>query len=250
MPAATQPVALEYDTDIFSYNSNREDGYREDGFSKPRPRSEGHRGTFDGKGGTYPAEMIGDTVQLGNISFKIGSRQEREYNALACRGQSINLPANTQVLHILAAADVDTHVVFRAGDTDLPLTIGGWSGYMGSWDNREFEGFVAELSYSLRNDLKRIAPAFIRNHRIAWCASHRHLPAGDALYEYGYLFAYRLEIPKGTVSITLPNSMFVRIVAMSVGDEGHAAALQSPFEDLHRDDAFRDRFNVPLVSTK
>jgi alpha-mannosidase len=247
MPAATQPVAMEYDTDIFSYNSNREDGYREDGFSVPRPRSEGHRGTLDGKGGTYPAEMIADTVQMGNISFNMGFRREREYNALACRGQSIDLPAGTRVLHLLAAADVDTDVVFRAGEKEIPLTIGGWSGYIGLWDNREFEGFVAELSYSLRNNLKRIAPAFIRNQRIAWCASHRHLPAADTLYEYGYLFAYRLEIPEGATRITLPNSMFVRIVAMSVGDEGHAIALQSPFEDLHRDAEFCARFDNLLT---
>ncbi|MBM4104019.1 MAG: alpha-mannosidase [Planctomycetes bacterium] len=243
--AVTQPVALKYDTDIFSYNNNREDGY-----ANLKDRKQGSTGSFDGKGGTFPAEMIGDTVQLGNVSFAIGPRKEGARNSVACRGQSIDLPAGTAVLHLLAAADVDTDVVFRAGDTDLPLTIGGWSGYMGSWDNREFEGFVAELSYSLRNDLKRIAPAFIRNQRIAWCASHRHLPAADTLYEYGYLFAYRLEIPGGAASITLPNSPFVRIAAMSVGDEGHAVALQSPFEDLHRDDAFRDRFNVPLVSTK
>jgi alpha-mannosidase len=242
MPAATQPVALAYDTDIFSYNSNREDGYREDGFAVRRPRSEGHRGTFDGKGGTYPAEMIGDTVQLGNVSFNIGPREPREYNALACRAQSVDLPAGSRVLHILAAADVDTDVIFRAGHTDFPITIGGWSGYMGLWDKREFEGFVAELSYSMRNDLKAITPAFIRDQRIAWCASHRHLPAGDALYEYGYLFAYRLEIPEGATRITLPDSMFVRIVAMSVGDEGHATALWSPFEDLHRDKAFVTRF--------
>ncbi len=74
---------------------------------------------------------------------------------------------------------------------------------MGLWDNREFVGEVAELSYSMRNDLKTIHPAFIRNQRIAWAASHRHLPAGDGLYEYSYLFAYRLEIPEGAKSITL-----------------------------------------------
>ncbi len=49
MPALTQPLHLDYDTDIFSYNSNREDGYID-----RTPRSEGHRGTMDGKGGTYP----------------------------------------------------------------------------------------------------------------------------------------------------------------------------------------------------
>lgn len=240
LPPLTQLVKLEYDTDIFSYNNSREDGYID-----RSPRSEGHKGSLDGKGSTYPAEMIGDTVKMGNVLFSIGSRKEGDYNAIACLGQTIKLPEGTKVLHILAAADVDTDVTFKAGIKEFPLTIGGWSGYMGLWDNREFEGFVAELSYSMRNPLKTIHPAYIRNQRIAWCASHRHLPATDALYEYGYLFAYRLDIPNGTESITLPNSRFVRIVAMSAGDEGYANALYSPFDDLHRDDEFIERFENP-----
>lgn len=240
--ATTQAINLKYDVDIFSYNDFREDGYSEDAFEKPRPRNEGHRGSMDGKGGTYPAEMIGDSVVLGNIIFKIGSRKITEYNAVACLGQTIDLPKGTKVLHILAAADVDLDVVFKSGGKDFPLTIGGWTGYVGSWDNREFEGVVAELSYSMRNKLKTIHPAYIRNQRIAWAASHHHLPASDALYEYSYLFAYRLEIPENATDITLPNSRFVRIVAMSVGDEGNAKALQSPFEDLKRDEAFKTRF--------
>ena len=101
--------ALEFQTtDVFSYNNSREDGYREDGFEKPRPRSEGHRGSLDGKGGTYPAEMIGDKIIMGKISFNIGPREERAYNSLACLGQSIDLPEGTRVLHILAAADIDS----------------------------------------------------------------------------------------------------------------------------------------------
>ncbi len=238
----TQPVLLKYDTDIFSYNT-----YREDGYDDRNPRSEGHRGTMDGTGRTYPAEMIGDTVRMGNVSFAIGSRKNGEYNAVACLGQTINLPKGTKVLHILAAADVDTDVLFKSGGKDFQLTIGGWTGYLGQWDNREFEGYVAELSYSMRNKLKSIHPAYIRNQRIAWAASHHHLPNADALYEYSYLFAYRIEIPEGETSITLPNSRFVRIVAMSVGNEGCAKALQSPFEDLKRDAAFKMRFDNPKI---
>jgi alpha-mannosidase len=94
-------------------------------------------------------------------------------------------------------------------------------------------------------NLKTIHPAFIRDQRIAWSASHRHLPEGDALYEYGYLFSYRIEIPDGAASVTLPDSRFVRIVAMSAGDEGSAIALQSPFEDLYRDKEFSERFFKP-----
>lgn len=235
--ATTQPLNLKYDTDIFSYNS-----YREDGYDDRNPRNEGHRGTMDGTGRTYPAEMIADTVKMGNVSFAIGSRKNGEYNAIACLGQNIELPKGIKTLHILAAADVDTDVIFVSGSKALQATIGGWTGYIGQWDNREFEGYVAELSYSMRNKLKTIHPAYIRNQRIAWAASHHHLPAGDALYEYSYLFAYRIEILGGVTSITLPYSRFVRIVAMSVGDEGAARALQSPFEDLKRDAEFKKRF--------
>jgi len=237
MPAVTQPLKLKYETDIFSFNSNREDGYVD-----RTPRNEGYRGSLDGKGGTYPAEMIGDTVHLGNVLFDIGSRKEGDFNAVACKGQSIAFPEGTKVLHILAAADVDSDVIFKVGEKEYPLTIGGWTGYMGLWDNREFEGYVAELSYSMRNNLKTIHPAFIRDQRIAWAASHHHRPDGDALYEYSYLFSYRLEIPEGATNITLPNSRFVRIVALSVGDEGNAIPLQSPLEDLHRDEDFTKRF--------
>lgn len=240
IPFNTQPVKLKYDADVFSYNNNREDGYID-----YVPRSGAHVGSLDGKGGTYPAEMIEDEVKLGNIIYKIGSRKEKELNAVACQGQSIDLPPGTKVVHLLAAADDDKNVTFKLDTKEYPLTIGGWTGNMGLWDNREFEGYVAELSYSLQNDLKKIQPAFIRNQRIAWTASHHHRPAGDALYEYSYLFSYRIEIPEGATKITLPNSRFVRIVAMSVGDEGNAKALQSPFEDLVRDENFRKMFDNP-----
>ena len=151
------------------------------------------------------------------------------------------------MLHILAAADVDSDVTFKSGDKEFPVTIGGWVGNLGCWDNREFEGYVAEVSYSMRNDLKTIKPAYIRDQRVAWFATHHHRTNGDAYYEHSYLFAYRMEIPEGATGITLPNSRFVRIVAMSAGDEGYAKALQSPFEDLYRDESFRERFDKPQV---
>ena len=249
----TTPVELDYDTDVFTYNSNRADAYWDSKMVRERKKKYGESfGSFDGKGNTYPAEMIGDTVQVGNVTFNIGPRNAFEMNALSCRGQTLDLPAGTKVVHLLAAADVDTDVMFRSGGAELPLTIGGWSGFIGRWDNRVFDGDVAELSYSMRNDLVRIDPAFVRNQRLAWYASHRHTPAADTLYDYGYMFAYRLNIPKGATRITLPDSPFVRIMAMSAGDENHAVALQSPFENLHRDKEFDARFgdlrNDPLIN--
>ncbi|MGB0372442.1 MAG: alpha-mannosidase [Opitutales bacterium] len=240
----TTPVEFAYDTDIYSYNSNREDGYFNWAIVRGRmDKTGGASGSFDGKGGTFPAEMIGDEVVVGNVRYQIGPRDEFQVNAAAARGQSIDLPKGTRVVHILAAAEEDTDVVFEAGGAKIPVTIGGWSGNIGLWDNRVFEGEVAEISYSIRNDLLRIDPAYVRNdQRVAWYASHRHLPYEDTLYEYGYLFSYRLEVPEGTQTLTLPDSPFVRIAAISVGDEQTATALHSPFEDLHRDELFESRF--------
>lgn len=80
-------MTLKFDTDIFSYNA-----YREDGYDDRNSGNEGHRGTMDGKGGTYPAEMIEDTVRMGNVAFSIGSRKAGDYNAVACLGETIELP--------------------------------------------------------------------------------------------------------------------------------------------------------------
>ena len=146
-------------------------------------------------------------------------------------------------IHLTFPVTIDsTDVVFKAGDKEIPLTIASWAGNIGMWDNREFEGEVAELSYSLRNDLEAIHPAYVKDQRVAWYASHRHLPSRDTYYEYGYLFAYRIEIPEGVTKLKLPKAPFVHIAAASAGDEGDAEALYDPFDDLHRDKAFETRF--------
>ncbi len=250
LSALTKPIALAYDADVISYNSNPEDGYDEYLMAERRPRNEGHRGSFDGKGGTYPGEMLEDKIKMGNVEFVLGPTGNGEYNAVECLGQEVEIPEGTKVLHVLAAADVDTDVTFKAGAKEFPVTIGGWVGNLGCWDNREFEGYVAEVSYSMRNDLKTIHPAYIRDQRVAWFASHHHRISGDAYYEHSYMFAYRLEIPERATSITLPDSRFVRILAISAGDEGPATALQSPFEDLYRDESFKERFYKPQDMSK
>jgi hypothetical protein len=100
-------------------------------------RNQGFSGSFDGKSGTYAAEMIGDFVQMGSVTFAIGPRDAGARNSVACRGERI----------------------------------------------------------------------------------------------------------------ALQDSPFVRIVAMSIADEGHATALQAPFDDLHRDAAFQQHFDASMSAS-
>ena len=50
---------------------------------------------MDGKGGTYPGEMLGDKVKMGNVEFVLGPSGNGEYNAVECLGQEVKLPEGT-----------------------------------------------------------------------------------------------------------------------------------------------------------
>ena len=77
--------------------------------------------------------------------------------------------------------------------------------------------------------LENLRPAFVKRDDIAWVGTHRHSPSGNEPYILCYLFKYRLDLPKGTTSVILPNNNRIRIMAMSVGtnanDDTAPAAL-------------------------
>lgn len=215
------PVQLSYNLDAFSYHDARQDG------------------DFDG-GSTYPAEMIGDTVVSEGIQFQIGPRASGQNNAVACRGQVVELPAgNHDQLYLLASA--------ARGDADGELVVDGksilwqvqnWTGYIGQWDNRVFEGEVSELNYGFTNALKSITPGFIKRDPLAWFCSHRHLADGhDAIYAYCYLFKYRINLPAGARRVRLPDNPDIRIFAASVAQEDGQVAV--PGQPLYDDFAGR-----------
>jgi alpha-mannosidase len=65
-----------------------------------------------------------------------------------------------------------------------------------------------------------ISPAYIKPAPIAWFASHRHTATGEnEYYAYSYLFAYALDIPANTKTVTLPYHDKIRILAMTVANE-------------------------------
>jgi alpha-mannosidase len=130
----------------------------------------------------------------------------------------VDLPAGKfNRLYLLAmAVHGDTDGQFIMGDQQMTLPIEDWSGYIGSWDNRVFEGEVEKLTYSVTNALERIDRGFIKREPLAWFCSHRHQSDGtDQIYTYSYLFKYRLNLSPGTRKLKLPVNDRIRIVAMT-----------------------------------
>jgi alpha-mannosidase len=227
LPVST-PVALPYNLNAFGF------------------RGASQSGDFDGTGSTIPAEMIGDTVTSEGIQFAIGPKGAGQQNAVQCQGQTISLPEGNfnRLCFLAAAADGDADGEFSIGGASTKLHIQNWTGFIGSWDNRVFEGEVSELAHSVTNQLKRIDAGFIKRDPLGWYCSHRRLADGsDAIYSYSYLFKYSLEIPAGAKTVMLPDNPNIRVVAMTAAFDDHDATW--PAHPLYDDFTNRKPIELP-----
>lgn len=229
------PLPLPFDADAFSGHEDRMDG------------------SLDGSYRSLPAEMIGDALTVGGLPFRLGPRTPGARNAVACQGQTLELPEGTRRVHLLAAATEDgVQATFTAGASPQALAVPAWTGYLGSWDNRVFKGRVEELTYSVKNPLERIAPAFLRDGRPAWWSSHHHAKGEDAIYAYAYLFQVVVEVPSGARTLTLPADARVKVFAATAARQDNAdiRPLARLLPDLDRDPAFKARFDFTAGAPK
>jgi alpha-mannosidase len=215
-PVST-PVKLPYNLDIFSFNNAKYDG------------------SCDDQGATIPGEMINDTVISEGIKFQIGPSANGKENAVLCSGQTITLPnGKFNSIYLLAMAiNGDTEGTFKIDGHPAQLPIQDWSGFIGQWDNRVFQGELPGLAYSLSNALDHLNAGFIKRAPLAWFCSHRHGQDGkDQVYTYSYLFKYRLDARTGAKTLTLPDNSRIRVVAVSlVQDENDSTVAALPLYD-------------------
>jgi alpha-mannosidase len=182
---------------------------------------------FDDAGRTIPGEMLPPAIDFAGIRFKTTP------NALVARGQTIPLPKGSRAYILAAAADGDQRTTFRVGDRPVDLTIEEWTGKIGQWDVRLWAPRTEQLPprpdappnapARTRTSLgfNGLTPGFIKHAPLAWFASHRRTAAGvSEPYQYSYLFAYAVDVPPGATTLTLPDNDKVRIVAITMSDEG------------------------------
>lgn len=190
-----QPVSLPYNSDVISYDDNRDDG------------------NFTGRS-SIPGELISDEIVSEDVHFKIGSKADGEQNAVICRGQKIDLPAGHFTnLYLLAAAGNDTEADFLIDSITYPLRIQKWTGYIGQFYNRQFATDGVTVT--------AVDPPYSKQENIAWFASHSHqaYPSANRAYQYSYLYKYDIQLPEGAKSITLPNNQSINILAITVDNK-------------------------------
>jgi len=199
---------------------------------------------FDGKGNALPAEMLPSEIPFDAVQFHLAPAKTGAPNAVTASGQTIDLPSGryNRVYVLAASADGDQQGEFKVGNEQVNLYIQDWTGFIGQWDDREWtakevsvpgrQGRPARMRHDDYAEMVGIRPGYIKRANLAWYCSHHHDGKGENVpYSYSYLFAYPIDLPAGAKTITLPNNDKIRVLAISVAEEGPEVKPAQPLYD-------------------
>jgi alpha-mannosidase len=198
----SRPVQIPYNLDAISDRTNPGDG------------------NFDGAGRSMAGDQLPENLEVDTVKFKMGPKEGGQLNAVACQGQTIDLPkGNWNRVYILAAsAKGDREVTFKTGDTNHMVKVQDWGGYVGEWDTRVWQKPQEDPIYGWDNNAyEGLTPGYMKMASVAWDCDHRHDAKGDEIYQYSYLFKYGMDL-NGADTLTLPDDPNVIVLAVSVAD--------------------------------
>ncbi|MCI1647186.1 MAG: glycosyl hydrolase-related protein, partial [Bacteroides sp.] len=165
------------------------------------PENFGYTVSFDGKGNSFAAELIGDKITSDNVTFRIGNYEEK--NVIKCKGDTIQLPKESagKKLYILAAStDKDRKASFLINGKPYEFEVPYYSGFYGQWGHTG------------------VSDGYIRNAVPAYIGSHRHTEKGNDAYIFTYIYKFGIQLPKGAHSLILPKDEHIAVFAITMSD--------------------------------
>jgi len=173
----SSPVTLAYNVDAMSTDANRTDGNFDSGY-------------------TYPAELMPTNIVRDGITFQLGPTNDGALNAMSCTGQvmTLNTSGYDHLYFLAAAATNNTAGTFTVNGAATNLNVHYFTGFIGQW-----------------------IPSLVTTDEVAWVCTHRHDSSGNNdIYNFCYLFKYRLDLSAGMTTLVLPNAPGIRIFAMTL----------------------------------
>lgn len=164
-------------------------------------------GHMDDDWQSYAAEQIPETILYKGVSFRSGEPDIE--NAVACKGQSVELPAGAKGVYLLAAAsDADNvQAQFDAG-SPVSVEVPSWTGFFGGGNYGQYK-------------------AFLRSGEVAYIGSHRHKAGvGDQPYEQTYMYLFYVPVAAGCTSLSLPDDARISVFAATAVLEEPALARE------------------------
>ncbi|TWV10556.1 alpha-mannosidase [Bacteroidaceae bacterium HV4-6-C5C] len=165
------------------------------------PENFGYTVSFDGKGNSFAAELIGNEITSDNITFQIGNYEEK--NVIKCKGDTIQLPKESagKKLYILAASiDKDRKTSFLVDGKPYEFDVPYYSGFYGQWGHTG------------------VSDGYIRNAIPAYIGSHRHTEKGNDAYIFTYLYKFSIELSKEAHTLILPKDENIAVFAITMSD--------------------------------
>jgi alpha-mannosidase len=190
---------------------------------------------FDGKGNSLPAEMLPTEITFNDVRFKLADAKSGSPNAVSAKGQSIDLPTGrfNRIYLLAASADGDQKATFDIVGKQTELNIQDWGGYIGQWDDRQWSGANLDVDHAKYGNMTGLKQGYIKRADLAWYSDHHHDADGkNVTYRYSYLFGYAIDLPAGAKTIKLPENDKIRILAISVADDGPKATPAEPLYDV------------------
>lgn len=165
------------------------------------PENFGYTVSFDKKGNSFASELIGDQVVCDNITFNIGSHENK--NVIKCKGDTIQLPkaAAGKKMYILATSiDKDRKATFLIDGKAHEFEVPYYSGFYGQWGH------------------KGVSDGYIRNATPAYIGSHRHTEKGNEAYIYTYMYKFGIQLPEEAQTLILPKDDNIAVFAITLSD--------------------------------
>jgi alpha-mannosidase len=194
---------------------------------------EASKAGFDGKGNSFPAEMLPSQIQFNDVQFQLATAKTGTPNAIRAKGQTIKLPAGTynRVYVLAASTEGDQKATFEAGSHKVELNVQDWGGFIGQWDDRQWSS--TDTSHDNYGEMIGLKPGFIKRADLAWYCSHHHNATGqNVAYAYSYLFAYAIDLPADAKTLKLPKNDKIRILAISTASEDPEVTPARPLYDV------------------
>lgn len=194
----SEAITLPYNKDVVTFNNNMTDG------------------ALDTLGNSIPGELLPANIASGGIQFRMGPTADGQNNAVACSGQEISVPDGYKQIYLLAASNAgDLTDTFKVNGTPVDLKIEDYKQNVGTWD------LYANGVYGN-----------IKRDEVAWVATHTHNPnvttpsspisvPGNSAYDFDYMFKYRIDLPEGANTITLPDNSNILVFAMTASNNNN-----------------------------
>ena len=190
-PVESVPVELPYNVRTASYNAFRSDA------------------NFDGKGNSYAAELLPETIEYKGIEFEILDGTVE--NGVKCGKDTVSLPSGSynRLYILVASTSRDTECSFYVDGTEYKAVVPYYSGFVGQWGH---EGHTE---------------GYLKPAEVAYVGTHRHsmIKNADLPYEYAYMFCIGLDIPEGAGTLVLPDNPQVVVFAASVASDSNNLAV-------------------------